>query len=66
MSTYGEILTAHANAKGIPLQTLSEVENTLRRAKRTKADKAMANAMLKFGRMTDDAREFVKAYAAGE
>jgi hypothetical protein len=57
--TNGEWLREHSERKGIPLRTLSDVQETIRLCKRTNADKAMANAMLKHGRITDEARAWL-------
>jgi hypothetical protein len=43
----------------IPLRTLDDVKATLERDKRRKVDVAMARLMLKHGRLTDEAREYV-------
>lgn len=51
-----------AEKQGTPLVTLDEAKEGIERAKKTKADKALASIMLKFGRMTDEARAYVEAY----
>jgi hypothetical protein len=59
MKTNGEILSEHSARKGIPLRTLADVQETLERCKRAKADVSMARAMLHHGRLTNDARAWV-------
>ena len=49
---------------GIPLRTLEQVRAALEQAKATGSDAAMAKLMLRHGRLTDDARMYVRAYAA--
>lgn len=44
----------------IPLRTLADVQEDLARAKRTKADKSLARAMILFGRLEPDALDYVK------
>jgi hypothetical protein len=44
----------------IPLRTLADVQQDLARAKRTKADKSLARAMLLFGRLEPAALDYVK------
>jgi hypothetical protein len=47
----------------IPLRTVADVRKALEEAKATKADAAMARLMLRHGRLTDEARDYVaKAY----
>lgn len=41
-------------------RTLNQVRDGLKQAKKTKADIALAKLMLKFGRMTDEARSFIE------
>jgi hypothetical protein len=43
----------------IPPRTLDNVKETIRLAKRQKADAAMARVMLKHGRLTDEARAWL-------
>ena len=57
--TNADWLRAHADRKGIPLRTLDGAKETIRLAKRTKADTAMAHAMLKHGRITEEARAWL-------
>ena len=42
-------------------QTVEDVKRTLELCKKTKADEAMARAMLKHGNLADDARAWVAA-----
>jgi hypothetical protein len=61
----GQILRAQADGLGIPLRTLDDVRTDLARCKaRAKGrnkdlDKTMASAMLRHGRLTDEARAWV-------
>jgi hypothetical protein len=48
--------------KGVPLRTLENVKADLADAKTQGADEALARAMLRHGRLTDEAREFVTRY----
>jgi hypothetical protein len=57
--TNGQTLRAIANAQGIPLRTLDNVRNALRVAKDLHVDSAMARLMLRHGRLSDEARNFV-------
>lgn len=57
--TNGQLLSAHADRMGIPLVSVWAAQDTLERCKRTKADKAMARAMLRHGRLTDEARAWI-------
>jgi hypothetical protein len=59
MPTNADALRALADAKGIPLRTLAQVQQAIQQAKRTKADKSLARIMLRHGRMTDEAREWL-------
>lgn len=61
MTTNGQTLRNHADAKGIPLRTLDDVREALTDAKRNKADKSLARLMLRHGRMTDEARTWLTA-----
>lgn len=64
MTTNGQILRAAADKAGIPLRTLDDVKSCLARdaAKGNGTDVAMARLMLKFGRLTDEARAYVENY----
>jgi hypothetical protein len=42
-----------------PLRTLEQVREVLAQAKSTKADAALARLMLKHGRLTEEARDYV-------
>ena len=55
-------LADHAERLGIPLRTLDDVRSDLEQARAQKADAAMARLMLKYGRLTDEARAFVAAW----
>lgn len=64
-----EWLHAEAEKAGIPLRTLEQVRTTLARDKArskkgARIDIAMARLMLKAGRLTPEAREYVIAYLA--
>lgn len=43
----------------IPLRTIDQVKAALEQAKKTGADKSMARLMLRHGRLTEEAREYV-------
>lgn len=62
-----EWLHAEAEKAGIPLRTLDQVRDTLARDKARsrkgqRIDLSMALLMLKAGRLTDEAREYVVGY----
>lgn len=59
MTTNGDLWRAHADRKGIPLQTVADVQKTMRLIRKEDARQAMARAMLKHGRLTDEARVWV-------
>ena len=48
-----------AEQQNIPLRTLDQVRETLENAKHYDADREMALLMLRHGRLTDEAREYV-------
>jgi hypothetical protein len=60
--TNGEYWRGVAARKGIPLRTLADVTTALARAKRQDADAAMARLMLRHGRLTDEARDYITKY----
>lgn len=59
MKTNGDILRERAEVQGIPLVSIWKAKEGLAVAKRTKADAALARVMLRHGRLTDEAREYV-------
>jgi len=63
MKTNRDIWAKVAEQQGIPLRTLDQVKADLEQAKKNDCEVAMANLMLKHGRLTDEARDFIiKAY----
>jgi hypothetical protein len=48
-----------AEQMGFPRRTLEQVRKGLETAKKTKADAALARLLLRHGRLTDEAREYV-------
>jgi hypothetical protein len=60
MLTHKE-LTKHAERLAIPVRTLEQVKADLDEAAKTDADRHMARLMVKFGRLTDEAREYARA-----
>lgn len=60
MTTRSTILKADADNAGIALRTLDQVHSALATARKTKADVAMARLMLRHGRLTDEARQYVE------
>ena len=48
-----------AERMGLPRRTLDQVRQGLEIAKKTKADVALARLMLRHGRLTDEARDYV-------
>lgn len=64
MTTNSQHLAAHAERKSIPLRTLDQVRAVLSEAKRRGTDISMARLMLRHGRMTDEARNYVAAINA--
>lgn len=65
MATNSDILKQVAEARGIPPRTLDQVRDTLAKAKEYGSDHAMACLMLAHGRMTDEARGYLKGYVNG-
>ena len=59
MKTNGDIWREHAKQIGIPLVSIWNAQEALARAKKTKADGALARIMLHHGRLTSEAREYV-------
>ena len=59
MTTWKEV----AEQQGIPLRTLDQVRSDLADAKTRDADEALARVMLRHGRLTDEALQYVIAYA---
>jgi hypothetical protein len=57
--TNGDHWRRCADQMAIPPRTLDNVKETIRLAKRQKADAAMARVMLKHGRLTDEARAWL-------
>ncbi len=53
-----------AKALGIPLRPKDQVSETLTRCAETGTDIRMAQMMLAHGRLTDEAREYVREYLA--
>lgn len=49
----------YADLQGIPFRTLAQVRDTLVIARRTNADAAMARIMMRFGRLTAEALEYI-------
>lgn len=52
-------LVAEAERRGMPGRTLEQVKADLAAAKKRKADVSMARLMLRFGRLTEEARAWV-------
>ena len=59
MKTNGDIWRERAGHIGIPLVSIWNAQEGLARAKKTKADGALARIMLRHGRLTSEAREYV-------
>lgn len=59
MKTNGDIWRAIAEEQGIPLVSIWAAQEGLERAKKTKADVALARLMLRHGRLTDEARAYI-------
>lgn len=57
--TNADTLRKIAEQQRIPLRTLNDVRRGLEQAKHNKADAATARLMLRHGRLTDEAREYV-------
>lgn len=55
-------LAEYAEQAGIPLRTLDDVRAALEQARLNQSDKSLARLMLKFGRLTNEARAFVEAW----
>jgi hypothetical protein len=60
-ATVGDQLRADAEAAGIPLRTLEQIQDCIAQCRKQKSDKTMARLMLKAGRMTDEARAWLAA-----
>lgn len=59
MKTNGDILREQAEAEGIPLTSIWKAQEGLAKA-RTAADKAaLASLMLRHGRLTEEARDYI-------
>ncbi len=59
MKTNGDIWREIAEQRGIPLRTLEQVQTTINEAKETQADSSFARLMLRNGRLTSEAREWL-------
>ena len=59
MKTNGQVLRQQAEAQGIPLASVWRVQEALNQAKQNRADAALARLMLRHGRLTDEARQYV-------
>jgi hypothetical protein len=57
--TNGEILRALAEAQGLPPTSIWSAQEGLKVAKRTDADAALARLMIRHGRLTDEARQYI-------
>lgn len=63
--TNGQLLSAHADRMGIPLVSVWAAQDTLARCKarargkNAGLDETMARAMLRHGRLTDEARAWI-------
>lgn len=57
-------LHKHAERLGIPERTKDQVISYLAQCAKKKSDKAAANLLLKHGRLTTEAREYVLEYVA--
>jgi hypothetical protein len=57
--TMGDLLRADADKAALPLKTLNEVRLALLNAKDAHSDKTLARMMLRYGRMTEQARHYV-------
>ena len=52
-------LVAEAERRGMPLTSLERAKAGLAQAKKTGADKSMARLMLRFGRLSEEARTWI-------
>ncbi len=59
MATNADWLRTAAEHQNIPLRSLEQVRGDLEDAKRYAADKALARTMLRHGRLSEEAREYV-------
>lgn len=59
MQTVGDELVQHADRIGYPLRTLSQVKAGMRQAAKNGAETTMARMMLRYGRMTNEARAWL-------
>jgi hypothetical protein len=57
--TNGDIWKERAEAAGMPRRSLEQVKDALANAKKYGSDREMALLMLRHGRLTDEAREYV-------
>lgn len=62
MKTVGDIFREDADKADIPPRTLDQIKKALVIAKKSKSDLRLASLILQYGRMTDEARGYVKAY----
>jgi hypothetical protein len=57
--TNGDYWRNVAEVRGVPLRTLYQVRAALDLAKLNDTDRSMARLMLRHGRLTDDARDYI-------
>jgi hypothetical protein len=60
MTTNGEILRKEADRAGIAPRTLEQVKAALEQARKNKCEARMAALMLAHGRLTDEARGYLR------
>ena len=59
-----ELLKAHAEKQGMPLQTLENITDTLNECETCEAATSMARLFAKYGRGTREAKEYAKQFTA--
>ncbi len=57
--TNGDIWKSRAEEVGLDRRTIDQVKATIENAKKYGSDREMASLMLRHGRLTDEAREYV-------
>lgn len=58
-ATNGDQMAAEADALGLPRTSIWKAQEGLAKAKKTNADVSLARLMLRFGRLTPEARNYV-------
>lgn len=60
MKTIGQTYREEAERRGIPAQSLTQVKQTIEQCRRQKSDANMARLLLRHGRITENARNWLE------